>query len=129
MRISSRRLRRGLRVLIVDHHPGSRRILHFALSARRHVCVAFECVTDALKAMEDVRPEVVVYDWTGVDAASAAARFRERSRCPLVVVVTSVLEEPASLPIEAIDAFFVKPIAMREVIERIETLARDLIPT
>ena len=109
--------RQALRALVVDDHPGARRILcALAESLGWEVRLAADGA-EAL-AMADVdAPEVVLLDWVmpGMDGWQVAARLRERlGREPLILMATSHdrerLAQRSAAEQALLDGFLVKPV-------------------
>lgn len=120
------------RVLIIDEHAGSRAILNYELGALGFDCVSFATVAAALAEFDDVAPHIVIYDWSprreGCAGLARTLRDRAASRGrALRIIAVSVLEEPNGfVHAEAVDAFFTKPLQLRQVAAALHTAATQL---
>jgi DNA-binding response OmpR family regulator len=124
-RISSRRIRRSLRVVVLDEHPGSRRMMCFVLGNSGHEVIPVATQAEALDALARFRADAIIYDWDtrGGPLLGLGHRLREQAVTIRAVVVVSARDEPTGFCLdEAIDGYFTKPCAMREVVSHLERL-------
>lgn len=128
-RVSSRRLGRVLRVLLLDEHPGSRRMLRFVLGTSGHHVASVGTPDEAMEVLRDFRPDAVVYDWdtrTG-PLLGFGRQVRELVLTVRAVIVMSTRDEPADFCTEeGVDAYFTKPCAMGDLARQLELLVRTL---
>jgi DNA-binding NarL/FixJ family response regulator len=86
-----------MRLFIVDDSPTARRVLRALLAGAPDVAVAAEATSgeEALERVEDVRPDVVVMDWSmpGMSGVEATAELHRRHPDVRVVAFTSTDEE------------------------------------
>jgi two-component system KDP operon response regulator KdpE len=119
----------GLRVLVVDDEIAIQRFLRVALTGEG--CAVHEAGTgaDALKAVAQERPDLVLLDLglPDMDGVEVTRRLREWSQVP--VIILSVREQEAD-KIAALDAgaddYLTKPFGVGELLARIRTILRRL---
>jgi two-component system phosphate regulon response regulator PhoB len=113
---------------VLDDHPGSRRMLAYVLAARGHRCVAVESAEEARSTLTEFAPDAVIYDWNLRAGKLRGFAQDVKARCSSVhgVVVTSSLDEPPEFQgAEGLDGYFTKPLAMGEVVVRVELIVRS----
>ncbi len=125
---SSWRKRTGLRVLVLDEDPGSRRMMAFLIAMRGHRCATVDSADSAFESIEEFRPDAIIYDWNRRGGALRGFGQEVRSRYGYVrgLVVTSCIDEPREFQAEeGVDSYFTKPLAMGDVITRVELIVRS----
>ncbi len=103
-------------------------MMSYVISARGHLCTAVESVNDAFAVLDDFRADAVVYDWNRRVGTLLGFGREVRARFSSVrgVVVTSTVDEPPHFQAdEALDGYFTKPVAMGEVVTRVELVVRS----
>ncbi|MGE0397210.1 MAG: hypothetical protein AB7T06_10860 [Kofleriaceae bacterium] len=113
---------------MLDEHAGSRRMMSFTIATRGHICVPVESAAEAHRALADFDADAIVYDWNQRSGALLGFGRDAKARHSSVrgVIVTSSLDEPADFRLnEAIDDYFTKPVAMREIVDRLELIVRS----
>lgn len=125
-RVSSRRLGRPLRVVVLDDHDGSRRMLCFTLASRGHLAIPTVHHEETLHVLRDTRADAVVYDWNarGRPLHGLGRTLRAVPTVRAVVVMSTREEPPGFCTEEAVDAYFTKPCVMSDLVAQLETLAR-----
>jgi len=104
-----------LRVLVVDEHEQSRLVIAVALRLRGYGCLAVSSGTEALTALAEFQPHVLLLEW-----ASRAGRRPElvtelralaaAEECTLRIIVTTFeVDTPAPEVLVDIDAYLTKP--------------------
>ncbi len=127
-RTSSRRLRNKLRLLVLDEHPGCRRMMSFVIASRGHTCITVDTVDEAFAALDEFRADAVIYDWNRRQGAllGFAREVKLRYRSVRGVLVTSSIDEPPQFQVaEHVDSYFTKPLAIGEVVTRAELIVRS----
>jgi DNA-binding response OmpR family regulator len=118
-----------LRVLILDEHPGSRRMLRFVLGSSGHQVAAVGSVDEAMECLRGFGPDAIVYDWNTRCGPLLGFGREVRSRISSVraVIVMSSRDEPMDFcTSEAVDAYFTKPCAMADVARQLEVFVRTM---
>lgn len=111
----------GKRFLVVDEHWCSRAATRLALSLKGHRCLAVATALEALDAVDNFAPEVVLLEWDFRDGSGIGLARQMRNRAAangrsLIVIATSA--RPEMLVIrgcEELDAYLVKPASILEV--------------
>lgn len=128
-RVSSRRLGRVLRVLVLDEHPGSRRMLRFVLGTSGHQVASVGTVDEAMEVLRAFRADAIVYDWDtrGGPLLGFGRQVRALVSTVRAVIVMSSRDEPANFCAdEVVDAYFTKPCAMSDLARQLEVLVRTM---
>jgi len=119
----------GLRVLIVDDEIAIQRFLRLALSGEGFVVLEAATGQEALLALAQERPDLVLLDLglPDMDGVEVTRRLREWSQVP--VIILSVREQEVD-KIAALDAgaddYLTKPFGVGELLARIRTILRRL---
>lgn len=117
----------GLRVLVVDDEVAIRRFLRVALKGEGFVVSESATGQEALKAVIEERPDLVILDLglPDMDGVEVTRRLREWTQLP--VIILSVREQEVD-KIAALDAgaddYLTKPFGMGELLARIRTVIR-----
>jgi len=115
---------RGINVVVFDEHAGSRGVLGFGLTARGYACSFADSEDAAVAAVKSGRPQAVIFDWCTRSGmrSELGSTMRDAARAigrELLVIVTSSRDHPQTLG-EDVDAYFAKPLDMRELIAFLE---------
>jgi two-component system KDP operon response regulator KdpE len=118
------------RVLVVDDEPPVRRFLRMSLTA--HGLTVFEAATgqEALSAVADHRPDLVILDLglPDMEGVEVTQRLREWSKIPIIILS---VREHESEKIAALDAgaddYLTKPFGIGELMARIRVALRHAI--
>jgi two-component system, OmpR family, KDP operon response regulator KdpE len=117
----------GLRVLVVDDELAIQRFLRVALNGQGFVVSEVGNGQDALQAMTQDRPDLVILDLglPDMDGVEVTRRLREWSQVP--VIILSVRDQEMD-KISALDAgaddYLTKPFGVGELLARIRTVLR-----
>ncbi len=125
---SSWRRRIGLRLLVLDEDLGSRRMMAFLIAMRGHRCATVDSAEGAFASIEEFRPDAIIYDWNRRGGELRGFGHDVKSRYGYVrgLVVTSCIDEPRGFQVEeGVDGYFTKPLAMGDVITRVELIVRS----
>ncbi len=119
----------GLRALVVDDEVAIQRFLRVALTGEGFVVLEAGTGQDALKAVAQERPDLVLLDLglPDMDGVEVTRCLREWSQVP--VIILSVREQETD-KIAALDAgaddYLTKPFGVGELLARIRTILRRL---
>lgn len=119
----------GLRALVVDDEVAIQRFLRVALTGEGFVVLEAGTGQDALKAVAQERPDLVLLDLglPDMDGVEVTRSLREWSQVP--VIILSVREQETD-KIAALDAgaddYLTKPFGVGELLARIRTILRRL---
>lgn len=117
----------GPRVLIVDDEPEIRRALRVGLADRGYVPAEVSSGEEAVTAVEQSRPDVILLDLAMPGIGGLEACRRIRARWPVPIIVLSVMGEERD-KVEALDAgaddYLTKPFGMEELVARIRVSLR-----
>ncbi len=114
-------------MLIVDDEPEIRRALRAALEDRGYAPTAVASGEEAVAAVEQARPEVILLDlgMPGIGGLEACKRIR--ARWPVPIIVLSVMGEEKD-KVAALDAgaddYLTKPFGLDELLARIRVAQR-----
>lgn len=103
-------------------------MISFVIASRGHLCTAVESAEAAFAALEGFRADAVIYDWNRRAGAllGFARAVKARFEHVLGAIVTSSLDEPPRFQsTEAVDSYFTKPLAMGDVVTRVELIVRS----
>ncbi len=117
----------GPRILVVDDEPEIRRALTVGLNDRGYRTTAVTSGEEAVAAVEQSRPDVVLLDLAmpGIGGIEAARRIRSRWSVPIIVlsVMGDERDKVAALDAGA-DDYLTKPFGMEELLARIRVSLR-----
>jgi len=117
----------GPHVLIADDEPEIRRALRVGLTDRGYVTAEVGTGEEAVAAVEQSRPDVVLLDLAMPGIGGLEACRRIRARWPVPIIVLSVMGEEHD-KVEALDAgaddYLTKPFGMEELVARIRVALR-----
>jgi two-component system, OmpR family, KDP operon response regulator KdpE len=118
---------KGPRTLIVDDEPEIRRALRVALGDRGYAVSAVASGEEAIVAVEQSRPDVILLDLGMPGMGGLAACKQIRARWPVPIIVLSVMGEERD-KVEALDAgaddYLTKPFGIDELVARIRVALR-----
>lgn len=109
----------GRRLLIIDETELSRRVLLQVFTQREYQCIAAADTESALRAIDEFKPHVVLYDWWFRDGSGPGLSWKlhaaaEAAQHSIILVVLSVQSEPTGFrEQEKIHDYFVKPLPAR----------------
>ncbi len=107
------------RLLILDETELSRRVLSQVFKQREYQCATAADIESGLKAIDEFKPHVVLYDWWFRDGSGTGLSWKlhERARSAqhsIILVVLSAQSEPTGFrDHEKIHDYFVKPLPAR----------------
>jgi two-component system KDP operon response regulator KdpE len=117
----------GSRVLVVDDDVAIRRVLKVCLSAAGwHVhesAVGYE----ALKAVTEVQPDLIILDLIlpDMDGVDVVRRVRDSNQCPILILSVRGLESEKVAALDSgADDYVTKPFGTRELVARLRALLR-----
>lgn len=121
----------GARVLIVDDERAIRRFLRTVLEAHKYAVVEAERGQEALAAVAQHRPDLIILDLglPDMDGLEVTKRLREWSEIPIIIL--SVREQETD-KIAALDAgaddYLTKPFSAGELLARLRAALRRIAP-
>lgn len=104
------------RILIVDAHEPSRLVIAIHLRLRGYQCIAVASYEEALRTIDEFRPNVIVIEWATragrhIDLVDGLRSHAARvDAVPRIVVVTHEHEAPNASALATVDAYFKKPV-------------------
>jgi two-component system KDP operon response regulator KdpE len=117
----------GPRVLIADDEPENRRALRVGLADRGYQPAEVASGEEAVAAVEQNRPDVLLLDLAMPGIGGLEACRRIRARWPVPIIVLSVMGEEQD-KVAALDAgaddYLTKPFGMEELVARIRVSLR-----
>jgi two-component system KDP operon response regulator KdpE len=117
----------GARILVVDDEPQIRRSLQLNLEAKGYEASTAESAAQALQAMANRKPDVIVMDllMPGMDGIELTRRVREQSGIPIIVLSAIGQERKKVEALEVgADDYVTKPFSMGELLARIKSVLR-----
>jgi two-component system KDP operon response regulator KdpE len=121
----------GVRVLVVDDERAIRRLLQLSLTAHGHTVFEATRGQEALKAVVDYRPDIIILDLglPDIEGVEVTRRLREWTQTPIIIL--SVREQEAD-KIAVLDAgaddYLTKPFSMGELLVRLRVALRHAAP-
>ena len=117
----------GNAILVVDDEVAIRRILKVCLSSSGYTVHESASGHEALKAIEEIQPDLVLLDLglPDMDGSKVVTKVRESNQCPILVLS---IRDQESAKVTALDAgaddYLTKPFGNRELLARIRALLR-----
>ncbi len=105
----------GLRILLIDDHPGSLLVLRHVLRSHGHVCEGAQTADAALALVPALLPHVIIYEWHLRGGRGVGLAHRLRTECAglrrqVAIVALSTLNEPDGfVEREGVDGYVNKP--------------------
>jgi two-component system KDP operon response regulator KdpE len=122
----------SFRILIVDDEPEIRRFLRAALKMHQYEVLEAETGNQALKAIVDHRPELIILDLglPDLDGIEVTRQVREWSRVPIIILSVRNRESDKINALDAgADDYLTKPFSVGELLARIRVVMRHISPT
>lgn len=122
------------RVLVVDDESAIRDMICFALERAGMECRSAADAQEALVAINEQRPDLVLMDWMmpGVSGIELTRRLRKdplTSDIPIIMLTAKVTEDDKVAGLEAgTDDYIIKPFSPRELMARIRAVVRRTSP-
>ncbi len=117
-------------VLVVDDEPAIRDMLEFALQRAGMSPRTAAGAEDALNAIADKRPDIVLLDWmmpgiSGLDLARRLRREDFTKDLPIIMLTARTSEDDRVHGLDSgADDYIVKPFSPRELIARVKAILR-----
>jgi two-component system, OmpR family, KDP operon response regulator KdpE len=118
---------KGPRILIADDEPEIRRALRIALADRGYDPLAVASGEEAVAAVDQSRPDVILLDlgMPGIGGLEACRRIRARWQVPIIVLSVMGEEEDKVQALDAgADDYLTKPFGMDELVARVRVAQR-----
>jgi DNA-binding response OmpR family regulator len=115
------------KVLVVDDDDSIRRMVVLALRQSGHVVVQANCGEDGLTEFATGMPDVVVLDMLmpGINGDEVCRRIRETSLVPILMLTALAREDEVVRGLDmGADDYLTKPFGIREMLARVNALAR-----
>ncbi len=122
-------------VLVVDDEPAIREMLEFALMRAGMSPRTAAGAEDALSAIADKRPDILLLDWmmpgiSGLDLARRLRREELTRDLPIIMLTARTAEDDRVHGLNSgADDYIVKPFSPRELIARVNAMLRRTNPT
>jgi len=117
-------------ILIVEDDPALAELLRYNLESAGFSAVVEADGDDAISAIREREPDVLVLDWmipslSGIDVCRRVRAMPERRELPIIMLTARSEETDKILGLEAgADDYMVKPFSPKELIARIRALLR-----
>lgn len=117
-------------VLVVDDEPAIRDMLEFALQRAGMSPRTAAGAEDALHAIADKRPDIVLLDWmmpgiSGLDLARRLRREELTRDLPIIMLTARTAEDDRVHGLDSgADDYIIKPFSPRELIARVKAILR-----
>jgi two-component system OmpR family response regulator len=115
------------RVLVVDDEPSVQEVARAYLEREGFIVHSAMSGNDALAAIERKPPELIILDLMlpGVSGEEIAARVRERSDVPILMLTAKAAEQQRLRGFElGADDYLSKPFSPRELVARVKAILR-----
>jgi two-component system, OmpR family, KDP operon response regulator KdpE len=119
----------GQRVLVVDDENAIRRYLHAALTAQGFTVYEAANGTEALNAVLNNRPDIIILDLglPDFDGIEVTRRLREWSQTPIIILSVREAENDKVAALDAgADDYLTKPFGTGELMARMRVVMRRL---
>ncbi len=119
-----------IRVLIADDEPNQLELLSYNLSQSEFEVIRANDGQQALKMIEDHRPDLVILDWmmpnmSGIDVCRTLRSRSETKLLPIILLSARGEEGDKTLGLDVgADDYISKPFSPRELISRVKALLR-----
>jgi two-component system, OmpR family, KDP operon response regulator KdpE len=117
----------GLRVLVVDDEHAIRRYLHAALNAHGYTVCDASSGQEALNAVVNDKPDLVILDLglPDMDGVEVTRRLREWTKIPIIILSVREQEQDKIAALDAgADDYLTKPFSSGELMARIRVAMR-----
>lgn len=117
----------GNTILVVDDEVAIRRILKVCLTSSGYVAHESASGHEALKAIDEIQPDLVLLDLglPDMDGSTVVTKARESNQCPILVLSIRDQESDKVTALDAgADDYLTKPFGNRELLARIRALLR-----
>ncbi len=120
------------KIVVVDDDPDVLELIRYNLEKERAQVQTFTNAREALSAMREQRPDLVLSDWTmddldGLDLCRLLKRDPELSKIPFVMLTGRQEEIDVVTALElGADEYLFKPIRVRELMSRIKKMLNRL---
>lgn len=121
-------------MLVVDDEPAIRDMVGFALQRAGMQCTQAGDAQQALVAINDDRPDIILMDWmmpgvSGLDLTRRLRRDPFTEDIPIIMLTAKVTEDDKVAGLEAgTDDYVIKPFSPRELMARIRAVLRRASP-
>jgi two-component system, OmpR family, KDP operon response regulator KdpE len=120
--------KKPVRVLVVDDEPHMRRVIRASLVARGYSVDEFRNGEEAVNAVREQPPDLVLMDINMPGIGGIEACRRIRSLAPAVGIIMITVRETEDDTVEALEAgsddYLIKPFRVRELLARMSALIR-----
>jgi two-component system phosphate regulon response regulator PhoB len=122
-------------ILIVDDEAAIREMIAVALEMADYHCVEASNAQDALIAIVDQRPDMILLDWmlpgtSGIELARRLKRNETTADIPIIMLTAKTEEDNKVQGLEVgADDYITKPFSPKELIARIKAVLRRAMPT
>jgi two-component system KDP operon response regulator KdpE len=117
----------SFRVLVVDDEPEIRRFLRASLKTHQHEVFEAENGADALSAVRNAHPDLIILDLglPDIDGVEVTRRVREWSEIPIIILSVRNREAEKIGALNAgADDYLTKPFGVGELLARIRVIMR-----
>ncbi len=117
-------------VLVVDDESAIRDMISFAVERAGMSCASAADAREALLAINDERPDLVLMDWmmpgiSGIELTRRLRRDPYTADIPIIMLTAKVTEDDKVAGLEAgTDDYIIKPFSPRELMARIRAVMR-----
>jgi len=121
-------------VLIVDDEAPIREMIAVALEMADYHCVEAGNAQDALIAIVDQRPDMILLDWmlpgtSGIELARRLKRNETTADIPIIMLTAKAEEDNKIQGLEVgADDYIIKPFSPRELVARLKAVLRRATP-
>jgi two-component system KDP operon response regulator KdpE len=121
----------GVRVLVVDDERAIRRLLQVSLTAHGHTVFEATRGQEALEAVVNYRPDIIILDLglPDIEGVEVTRRLREWTQTPIIILSVRDQETDKIAALDAgADDYLTKPFSMGELLARLRVALRHATP-
>jgi len=121
-------------VLVIEDEPAQREVLSYNLTAEGFAVTQVETGDDAMQAVEEEHPDVIILDWmlpgvSGIEICRRLKSSTETRKIPVIMLTARTEEADRVRGLETgADDYVVKPYSVIELMARVRTQLRRVRP-
>lgn len=117
-------------IYVIEDEENIRELIKIALQGFGYEVSAFEAAEEALEAMQEKKPDLVIFDWMlpGISGVEAVCRMRKTQRLERIPVLLLTAKDKELDKVKGLDSgaddYMTKPFGVLELAARVRSLLR-----